>query len=375
MDTYLRFCRNCGGVASQLDGQANINATCHNYTGGVTMHNGRVLANPFVYPIFWGSAFSQRGATGALISHHACVDSLSDFLNALRSKWLSGLAQYGVHTLNFFPGQLDTIAPGTDPTGVTRADVRAELIRWITYAQVGVPLPDELQRCFLVFLPTTATMTGDEGACGYHENGYYAKTSGNRNLFYSVISTQGVSTALSGDDFINQISYCISHELAELFTNPDGRGWFADPDLAQGRTDTCEIGDICETKGTVKTLGKWTVEKYWSQTGSDCFDSTSPAPAPPGPPAPPVGGPPVGHPPQPPLPIGCQQLAVRLGQLETQIEQITREPPSPTSQAVLRQLEQELAAAQADYERQCVIHPPPRRTKSRAGSKRRTQIE
>jgi hypothetical protein len=307
-----------------------------------------VLANPFVYPIFWGSAYSTRSSTGVLTWQHPCVASIGTFLNALRGKWLSGLSQYGVHTLGAFEGEPDTLAPGTDPTGLTGAQIEHELIRFITWSQVGVPLPNEAERCFLMVLPPTAALTDAPGACGYHLSTYYAKASGENNLFYAVIATTGVSPALSGDDFINNISYCISHELAEMFTNPDGQGWFADAEPATGE-QSCEIGDICETKGTVQTLGKWTVEKYWSQADDTCFDPSSPAPQPT-----PTPVPPPVPPPRPPPRQACQILAVRLGQLESAILQVSREPPSPTRQAQLQELERELATTQATYRRECM---------------------
>ena len=95
--TEQMYRRDCGSrVAIRTQGAAGVNDGCHSYTGGVTRHDGRVLANPFVYPIFWGSAYSTRGPTGAMASEHAALTSITDFIQTLRGAWLNGLAQYGV---------------------------------------------------------------------------------------------------------------------------------------------------------------------------------------------------------------------------------------------------------------------------------------
>jgi hypothetical protein len=345
--------KNCGcRVASRKDGEAGVNDACHTYTGGVTKHEGRVLAHPFVYPIFWGSAWSKRGPTGAITWEHGALTSVGDCINALRGKWLDGLRQYGVQDFGVFSGMADTLASGTDPTGLTSSAIATEIIRYITWSQIGVPTASELQRCFVIFLPNTADLTDAPGACGYHDSTYYAKTTGDHNLFYAVISMKGVDASKSGDDVINAVSYCISHELAEMFTNPDGRGWFADADPVHGRSQTCEIGDICETKTNGQALGKWTIEQFWSQSVGGCYDASSPAPTPSGP-TPPADP----HGPVKPPHVICQKLAIRIGQLESQIVDLMREPGGPSRTTQMQLLESELATLQKSYEQQCSVTP------------------
>jgi hypothetical protein len=349
------FRKDCGcRVAKAKNGEGGVNDDCHNYTGGVTKHDGRVLARPFVYPIFWGSAWSKRGPTGAITWQHGALTSIVDFINALSGKWLEGLSQYGVQSIGVFPGEPDTLAAGTDPTKLTGAQIVAEVIRYVTWSQVGVPTTNELQRCFMIFLPNTADMTDFPGACGYHQSTYYNKTTGDHNLFYAVIGMKGVDASKSGDDVINSVSFCISHELAEMFSNPDGRGWYADADPAHGRTDSCEIGDICETKGNVQALGKWTIEKFWSQKDSNCYDPSSLAPAPSDPSS--SSGPtsnPITH----PLDLTCQEISVRIGHLESQIMDVRREPAGPSRTAMLQIIELELGRLQREYQQKCTITP------------------
>ena len=44
---------------------------------------------------------------------------------------------------------------------------------------------------------------------------------------------------------------------------------------------------------------------------------------------------------------------MRLGQLESALLEVEREPPSPSQQQLLQTLERELATAQATYQREC----------------------
>jgi hypothetical protein len=61
---------------------------------------------------------------------------------------------------------------------------------------------------------------------------------------------------------VDSVAYCISHELNETFTNPRGKGFWAD---ANG----CEVSDLCEQLGTLPVAG-WNVEQYWSNKQKSC---------------------------------------------------------------------------------------------------------
>jgi|GEM_PF-2513861 len=349
-------CR-CGGVAIRRDTRereaGGVNDACHTYTGGVTKHEGRVLATPFVYPLFWGSAYAKQ-TNGIITWKHPCVASAHAFLADLMGTWLTGLNQYGVESGgNFFEPEILPLAPGTDPTSLSQPQIEAQLIAYIKSSQVGVPDPEELSRCYLIFLPPTASLAEYPGACGYHGHTLYGKTSGDSNLFYAVISTDGVDTSLSGDAFINQVSYCVSHELAEMFTNPDDRGWFADADPAHGRNQQCEIGDICETRPDGLYRGRWQVEQYWSQKDNACLDpATIPVPAT----TPVPSGGAVGHGLPHPPPVNCAELSLQIGKLITAMEHESQQPHAIGAPATSTTSKQ-LAALQAEYQKECLGKP------------------
>jgi hypothetical protein len=124
---------------------------------------------------------------------------------------------------------------------------------------------------YLIFPPldTTLTLGGVTGFCGYHQNGQY----NNNNLIWATVASYNNSS--TGQAFVNSISYCITHELSEAFTNPTRQGWYA----ANVSGQSCEIGDICESNSpnTCCTTVPYTVsnrtyqvETYWSNLDSRC---------------------------------------------------------------------------------------------------------
>lgn len=102
-------------------------------------------------------------------------------------------------------------------------------------------------------------------------------------MFFAVIRSDGSNLAKPAD-YAAAVSYCVSHEIVEMATNPDTiNGW-----LTLSGTTKCEIGDMCECQSmagcngaqTVTYFGSWSVEKYWSNIDKDCFDpSTLPTPS------------------------------------------------------------------------------------------------
>lgn len=134
------------------------------------------------------------------------------------------------------------------------------------------PASSEQNLTYLILPPAATSLSyqgSTSGFCGYHYNGKYQITTGDDNLFWAVVQegTQGSS----GQAFANSISYCVSHELGEMFTNRDGQGYVS--------SKGCEIGGICESSdpntccSTVSYL-QWQVETYWSQQDKGCIVPT-----------------------------------------------------------------------------------------------------
>jgi hypothetical protein len=125
---------------------------------------------------------------------------------------------------------------------------------------------------YLIFAPTDTTLSLGgitSGFCGYHQHGKRGASGPDDNLFWATV--QGYTKASSAQSFVDSISYCVSHELVETFTNRDGSGYYTDDG------NGCEVGDLCEadTSGNVITVpyGRWQVERYWSNRQSGCVIS------------------------------------------------------------------------------------------------------
>ena len=130
------------------------------------------------------------------------------------------------------------------------------------------PAPAKNEHSLLYFIfpdpSTTLTLGTTTGFCGYHYQGKFNGSSDHDDLFFAAIGTDGRTE--TGIDFMQEISYCVSHELAEALTDRDGDGFF---------DGACEISDICETKGNYIYRNTWTVEQYWSNWDKACIHGDS----------------------------------------------------------------------------------------------------
>ncbi|MBV9536143.1 MAG: hypothetical protein JO321_12100, partial [Solirubrobacterales bacterium] len=229
--------------------------------------------------IYWDQYFTDTPE--AVISMDQFV---SDLANG--SYW-DGLIQYGVGTASLHGDVVIDMktypTPNSQHPGQTFSEqqMQTQLIAWLDQDEVWPkPAGDEENLVYLIFAPsdTTLSLGGNVGGfCGYHYHGSYNATTSRDNLIWGIVS--GYEKASTGQEFVNSVSYCVSHELSEAFSNPDGGGWFND--------NGCEIGDICEAAAggacciTVGYMG-WQVEEYWSNLDGRCV--SGPLPLSPGPP-------------------------------------------------------------------------------------------
>jgi hypothetical protein len=204
---------------------------------------------------------------------------------------MNGLAQYGVShgsLVGTIVVDIPTNVP--DPTGLTRAAVQNKLVSWIRNGQVfPAPAVDEQNLVYLIFLPTNSTFT-DIGV-GYHNFGKYNRVSSDNDLFWGVILTNYPPRTSAGA-FVNALTYIVSHELCEAFSDRDGKGFttantsctFSGPPITR-ITNACEIGDVCESRGTNTccytysyhvTNRTWQVEQYWSNWDNQCINGDQP---------------------------------------------------------------------------------------------------
>jgi hypothetical protein len=243
--------------------EGGVNGQCHTYTGGVKAGQKHIMRSPRVVVIFWGHNYVTN--TNVVTS---VVQLVSD---CVTGPFLNGLVQYGVGR-GSVAGQfvIDTNQNNPAPATLDEKQAQTQIISWLNAGTVTpAPAVDETNVLYFLFPPTTTQLKlsdGTTGFCGYHEHGKFHSNSQNDDLFWAIVDTTGAATA-TGTAFASDVSLCVSHELAEAFSDRDNHGYIAD--------NGCEIGDICETKASFQ-YREWSVEQYWSGWDSACIHGDQP---------------------------------------------------------------------------------------------------
>jgi len=204
------------------------------------------------------------------------VVTMNQFITELVTvTYMDGLSQYGVGRGSFQGAVvISTInfpTPNSQHPGVTFSedDMQRQLIAWLDMGIVTPqPAGNETSLVYLIFAPSDTALSlggSTSGFCGYHQHAKRNANGPDDNLFWAIV--RGYAQAPSGQNFVDSISYCVSHELVETFTNRDGNGYFSG--------NGCEISDLCEAGGSQQIFtvpfGRWQVEKYWSQVNGACI--------------------------------------------------------------------------------------------------------
>jgi hypothetical protein len=198
----------------------------------VSAHEGRVIPQPEVFAIYWGSYFT---------SNPGAVDLMNQFLTDLvTGPYLNGMRQYGVSAGSLAGSVVIDLAAYPAPVQLKPSAAQSQLIAWLDAGVVSAkPAGNERNKVYMIFPPAETQLVNEDGStngfCGYHRHGKYNSSSNDDNLFWGIV----VGAAFPDDPrgFVDFLSKCVSHELAETFSNPDNRGYFA---------GDCEIGDLCE---------------------------------------------------------------------------------------------------------------------------------
>jgi hypothetical protein len=267
---------------SMAAGAAGVNCSCHTVSvqvPGNDKHVTRVLpgVGPHVVPIFWGHYYVINPDVPRLVTL-----LISDLVTG---PYMNGLAQYGVGRGTM--GQTTTIDmtdaagnPIPDPINLSRGSIETQLGKWISGGLTGIrPLVDGQNVVFVIFLPTGSTTTEPAGEAGYHNHGQYNPASSNDDMFWAVVITNAnYVDQSSATNFANSLSFVVSHELCETFTDRDEDGFIY---------FSCEIGDICESRDPTcqnccttfpytQFNRTWQVEPYWSNWDNNCINGNQP---------------------------------------------------------------------------------------------------
>jgi hypothetical protein len=275
-------------------------------TTGCTLSyfGGPVISNVQVVPVFWGpdvnAAVTATGPTGIA----------QFYADAAQSNWFGAMSEYNTN-ISGGTGQpigygtslagitiTPSICPGSATCTVTDAQVQTELNNQIGAGGLPPILHDTLgypTTLYIVHFPPKVTIdaraigagyscTGG-GFCAYH---YTGTTSSGEALAYAVLPDQFATGCNSGCGLnattMNNVTYTVSHELAESVTDTDAGlcpgasyaypcAWASNQTPNNGQFYCGEIADICDTGtgGTITVSGRtWTVAGLWSNKNNTC---------------------------------------------------------------------------------------------------------
>jgi hypothetical protein len=257
-------------LLAQSADAGETNGTCHDFTGGVQPNNKHVVRNPKVLLVLWDHYY--RTNPDAISFAQKLVTDL------ITGKFMNGLAQYGVARGALIKTIIidtnDIAAPDTWDAGGTSD--RDQIKSWVKDGTLSpAPSVNEADLLYFLLLPQATTLTNgknDDGTpntnvCGWHQSSKVIDSqSAEDDLFWGLVRTDGADRTTE-KTFINSIAFCVSHELNEAFSNRDQQGF---------KSESCEIGDICETKPFYVYNTDWTVEQYWSQWDNNCINGDGP---------------------------------------------------------------------------------------------------
>jgi hypothetical protein len=259
-------------------------------------HGGRVIRNPHLYLIFWGSNWTHEEEAERWRGH------IRNTLGGLTEEYGFNLTYQ--HILNQYydsTGPIEGVTLAGEyvyeaigaPQGQEREDIKAEVE--LAIAQKG--WPREPNSIFIVLHPpgtayqegfTTEAGTG----CGFHERDHqgdvFAFIPDLANHFFSAKCGGYAEEEREGQKIIlyNRIvTFLAAHEYVEATTDPEqGGGWYD--------SEGYELGDICEEHGPIKVneaLGIWMAGVWGNHEAAEkgenegCVVKDPPEPPPPPP--------------------------------------------------------------------------------------------
>jgi hypothetical protein len=170
----------------RTDGEllGGVNDVCHKpYSDIVNDHGHHVIGAARVVLICWGRYY--RDTPDAVSSAEGLIRDL------VTGPFLNGLTQYGVErgslTGTFV---IDDTSP---PTTLDENAARGKIAGWLLSGTVQpAPRVNEGQLLYVLFPPSSTTLTlsdGTTGFCGYHEHAKFNGPSVRDDLFWLIVST------------------------------------------------------------------------------------------------------------------------------------------------------------------------------------------
>jgi len=230
---------------------------------------GPVIPVVKVYLIFWGTAWL---ATPHPVPYSA--DIIIAVSNILNSPYLSKVDQYDNRLHYGHPSEHGSLAETTfvnsavGPAGSQSPadppnpfpDNAVTLLVTNLIANRTLPNPDDEPNALYVVIMPKGVSSASTGFLGEH---FTSSISG--------YSNQAHIAWLTNNGTLSSVTTIFSHELVESVTDPEGTAVTGVPGTCN-QSGWCEIGDICNTTGTVNGV---VVQSYWSDEDQACVIPTT----------------------------------------------------------------------------------------------------
>ena len=199
----------------------------------LSYHNGPVLTNAYVIPIYWGPTWGSGGSDNSIsTSLNRYVDGngttdpgygLTGEYNVITQYYETGPVYILKSNLGAMGGAI--YDSSTPPTNVTDADVQAEVLK----VTKDTPRTDTI---YEVFLPSSSySSDGSSTSCGgpkltycaYHGNFQYSGL----DVKYASMPYPSCGGCQSlGFSTTQNFEHFVSHETREAVTDEDGNAWY-----------------------------------------------------------------------------------------------------------------------------------------------------
>jgi acylphosphatase len=264
--------RKIGGVSPEKP-KLGVGAPTAPAHADLVLNGGPVIANPIIYPTFWGSHWSDA-------AHQAQANRLLQYLKDLiASDWMNIMTQYGVGTGSGSGQVLSPTFISTVPANLTDAQIHLTIQNAINSGTLQEPPPNNTSQVLAIFLDETVADNdsslgivmcepNNDNAFGYH---FDFTTARGNNYYYAVVPALDdncIRNTCPGGCSLNltetqeqRRTQVMSHEFAEMCTDPKfPTGWFG--------ASSDEVGDICNGETATITVGPntWNVQRIYSKT-------------------------------------------------------------------------------------------------------------
>jgi hypothetical protein len=221
----------------------------------LTYRNGPLLESIEVFTVFLGKDWHKE-------PNVKLAQDINEFFNFIVSSALiDQLKEYSVENQQIEYGRFIgsvTVDPPNSHSTMTDDEIRILIQKEIMHKTI--PSPTENTVYFIYLSPGITVIYRDgkscQTFCAYHENII------EKRIFYTVIAYPDCPDCQGGLNIFDALTVLSSHKISDLITNKvSGKGWY--------HNEHGDIGDVCLWQ--TKKLGKFTIQKEWSNLSKSCM--------------------------------------------------------------------------------------------------------